>query len=52
MEQYGQDAGSRANERVAELLKHGDTEDALIWWRILKAVEELERGRREAESVN
>jgi hypothetical protein len=52
IEQYGQDAASRAIERVAELLKHGDTEGALIWRRIVAAVEELRRGRREGERLN
>jgi hypothetical protein len=52
VEQYGQDAGSRANERVAALLKHGDTESALIWRRIVAAIEELRRGRRVEEPIN
>jgi hypothetical protein len=47
VDQYGRDAESRANGRVAELLKHGDTKGALIWRRIVAAVEELTRGRRE-----
>ena len=51
IEQYGQDAASRAIERVAELLKHGDTESALIWRRIAAAVEELRPGRHEGEKL-
>ena len=50
--QYDQDAVSRANERVAELLKHGNAEDAFVWRRIVAAVEELARNRRERENVS
>jgi hypothetical protein len=43
---------SRANERVTELLKHKDTEDALIWRRIVAAIEGLRRARKPGVPVN
>jgi hypothetical protein len=52
IDQYGQAADSRAIERVPQLLNHGDTEGALIWRRIVAAIEELGRGRRAGEAVN
>jgi hypothetical protein len=38
--------------RVAGLLKAGDTGGALIWRRIVAAIEELRRERREGELFN
>jgi hypothetical protein len=35
-----------------ELLDEGDTDGAAIWRGILKAIEELQRGRRDDEAVN
>ena len=42
----------RPPARADLLLEDGDTEGAAIWRRILAAIEELMRGRREGEAVN
>jgi hypothetical protein len=52
IDQHGADAGVRVAERADELLEAGDMIGAATWHRILKAIEELRRGRREGESVN
>jgi hypothetical protein len=52
IDQHGEDAGLRANQRADELLKDGDVNGSAVWRRILAAVEELRRGRREGESLN
>ena len=52
IDQHGADAGLRAAERADQLLEAGDVIGAATWRRILKAVEELGRGRREGEVVN
>jgi hypothetical protein len=49
---HGEDAPIRAAERADELLEAGDTEGAAIWRSILAAIEELQRGRLDGESVN
>jgi hypothetical protein len=38
--------------RADELLQGGDIDGAMVWRRILAAVDELQRGRREGEAVN
>jgi len=52
IDQHGADAGQRAAERADQLLEAGDMIGATTWRRILKAIEELRRGRREGEPVN
>jgi hypothetical protein len=52
IDQHGDKAGLRAAERADQLLDAGDMIGAATWRRILKAVEELGRGRREGEPVN
>jgi len=52
IDQHGQDAPIRAAERADQLLEEGDTEGAAIWRSILAAIEELQRGRLDDESVN
>jgi len=52
IDQHGEDAPIRAAERADELLEAGDTEGAAIWRAIMVAIEELQRGRRDGESVN
>ena len=52
IDQHGEEALLRAAERADLLLEDGDTEGAAIWRRILAAIEELMRGRREGEAVN
>ena len=49
---YGQHAAARAAERADELRQAGDVVGIAVWQRILRAVEDLQRGRREGESVN
>jgi hypothetical protein len=52
MEQHGNDAAIRATQRADELLADGDMEGSAVWRRILEAIEELQRGRREGEQLN
>jgi hypothetical protein len=52
IEQHGPDAALRAAERIDKLADEGDTAGAIIWRAILRAIEELQRGRREGESLN
>jgi len=52
IDQHSADAGLRAAERADQLLDAGDMIGAATWRRILKAIEELRRGRREGETVN
>ncbi len=52
IDQHGEDAPLRAAERAEALLEAGDMIGAVTWRRILAAVEELRRGRREGEKVN
>jgi hypothetical protein len=49
---YGPHAGARAAERVDELRLVGDVIGIAVWQRILRAVEDLQRGRRQEDSVN
>ena len=52
IQQHGRAATLAAAERADELLERGDLDGAAMWRRILKAIEELERGPREGEAVN
>jgi hypothetical protein len=52
MDQHGQNAPLRAAERADQLLEAGDMIGAATWRRILKAVEELQRGPKKGEAVN
>jgi hypothetical protein len=52
IDQHGQDAPIRAAERADELLEAGDIDGAGIWRTIMGAIEELQRGRLDGESVN
>ena len=52
IDQHGEDAALRAAQRADELLEEGDLDGSAVWGRILAAVEELRRGRREGESLN
>jgi hypothetical protein len=49
---YGQHAATRATERADELRQAGDIIGIVIWQRILRAVEDLQRGRGQGESLN
>jgi len=50
--QHGENAPLRAAERADQLLEAGDMIGSATWRRILAAIEELRRRRREEEPVN
>jgi len=52
IDRHGENAPLRAAERADQLLEAGDMMGAATWRRMLKAIEELARGRREGEPVN
>ena len=52
MDQHGEDADIRAAERADQLLDDGDVEGSAVWRRIIEAIDELQRGRREGEPLN
>jgi hypothetical protein len=52
MDQWGEEAATFAGDRADQLLEDGDIDGALVWRRILAAIEELQRGTREGEAVN
>jgi hypothetical protein len=52
MDQWGEEAATFAGDRADQLLEDGDIDGALVWRRILAAIEELQRERRESEPVN
>ena len=49
---YGPHAAARAAERADELRLAGDVIGIAVWQRILRAVEDLQRARRQGDSVN
>ena len=49
---YGPHAEARATERADELRRAGDVIGITVWQRILRAVEDLQRGRKQDESLN
>jgi hypothetical protein len=48
IDRHDDDAPIRPAQRADELLKEGDTDGAVVWRRILKAIDELRRGRRDS----
>jgi hypothetical protein len=52
VEQHGHEAEIQTAVRADELLEAGDMEGSNIWCRILVAIVELRRGRREDEGLN
>jgi len=52
IDQHGDDAPSLVAQRADDLLEGSDMIGAATWRRILAAIEELRRGRREGEVVN
>ncbi len=52
IDQRGEEAATFAGDRADQLLEDGDIDGALVWRRILAAIEELQRGTREGEAVN
>ena len=47
IDQHGEDAPLRAAQRADELLEEGDVDGVAVWRRILEAIDELQRGRRD-----
>jgi hypothetical protein len=52
IDQHGEDAAIRAAQRADVLLDEGDLDGAIVWRRILEAIGELTRTRRDGESLN
>jgi hypothetical protein len=52
IDQHGGEAATFAAGRADDLLEEGDIEGSAVWRRILAAIEELQRGPREDETVN
>jgi len=52
IDKHGDDAPIRAAQRADELLEEGDVDGVAVWRRILEAIDELQRGRREGELLN
>ena len=52
IDQHGEDAATRVSLRADLLLADRDVEGGAVWRRILEAVEELTRGRRDGEPLN
>ena len=52
IDRHGDAAGIVAAQRADEMLARGDIDGKMVWLAILRAVEELQRGRREGEAVN
>jgi hypothetical protein len=52
IDRHGEDAAIRAAQRADVPLDEGDVDGALVWRRILEAIEELQRERRNGEPLN
>ena len=52
IDQHGVEAATYAADRADLLLEESDPEGSAVWRRILAAIEELQRGRREARQRN
>ena len=52
IDQHGQEAAIRAAQRADALMDEGDVDGAVVWRRILEAIEEQRRGRRDDEFLN
>ena len=52
VDQHGEEALAHADGRIKRLMGDGDAEGAEIWRAIMAAIEELQRGRLDGESVN
>jgi hypothetical protein len=52
IDKHGEDAALRAAQRADELLEAGDLDGNAVWCRILMAVKEPQRSRREGEPLN
>ena len=49
---FGENAVSAAALRAADLARHGQDQASAIWIRIRMVVQDLQRGRREGETVH
>jgi hypothetical protein len=52
IDERGEEAATFAVARADWLLEEGDADGAAVWRRVLAAIEELQRGRRQGEAVN
>jgi len=52
IEQHGEAAALEAAMKADKLLAAGDMEGKSVWVRILKAIDEIQRGRRSSEEVH
>jgi hypothetical protein len=52
IDQRGPKAGDFAAGRADLLLEEGDMDGAMVWRRILEAIDELQRGLKPGEHVN
>jgi len=52
IDRHGAKAAAVASERADMRLEEGDLDAAVTWKRILAAIEELQRDRREDEAIN
>ena len=52
IDREGEGAATFAADRADALLEKGDLDGSAVWRRILAAIEELQRERREDEPVN
>ena len=51
-DQHAADAPIRAAQRADQLFDEGDVDGAMVWRRILEAIVELQRERKEDEALN
>ena len=52
IDQHGREADAFAERRADLLMTEDDADGALVWRRILEAIRELQRERREGDPVN
>jgi len=52
IDQHGDDDAIRATQRVDQLADEGDLDGVAVWRRIIEAIDELQRERRDDEALN
>ncbi len=52
IDQHGSDAPIRAAQRCDELAELGDLDGVAVWRKILEAIDELTRARKDGEPLN
>ena len=52
IDQHGDDDAIRAAQRVDQLADEGDLDGVAVWRRIIEAIDELQRERRDDEALN